>query len=510
MRRRQLKQIQELIKTIHEVHEEIKKCIIEALYEEATIMLADCQEAAISIGTSIEKAEENVPDIISDINVYCKSLYQISVTLGANCDAAEIYAMLEKQLERIETGIKQNIAEKFEIVFLPYKASMWDSLESIWLAAKEDENCECYVIPIPYYDKNNDGTLGKRYYEGEDFPSYVPIVDYNDYNIEQRQPDIIYIHNPYDKYNTLTTVSPEYYSDRLRMNTSCLVYSPYFVFGTYQPHISDIHYLNSGSIYSNIIITQSDITKGIYEKYGFDKNKIIVSGLPKIDYVVNIKNSHIEMPKEWKDKIHTDRKVLLFNMHLSYYLKACAKVKEGAISNYALNRLNEMLPKILNNDKYSLIWRPHPLMKQMIISRLGEYPKELEEIEEAIKNSNNAVIDTYADYRYGFYYADAMISTYSSLVTLFSVLGKPIYIYQTRLDRKISQDSPVDYDVFYFRHGKNRTDFDVFLNYLDTGDDPLYEDRMKMLSRSFANVDGGAGRTIHKMVIDYCKKLFNR
>ena len=250
MRRRQLKQIQELIKTIHEVHEEIKKCIIEALYEEATIMLADCQEAAISIGTSIEKAEENVPDIISDINVYCKSLYQISVTLGANCDAAEIYAMLEKQLERIETGIKQNIAEKFEIVFLPYKASMWDSLESIWLAAKEDENCECYVIPIPYYDKNNDGTLGNRYYEGEDFPSYVPIVNYNDYSIEQRQPDIIYIHNPYDKYNTLTTVSPEYYSDRLRMNTSCLVYSPYFVFGTYQPHISDIHYLNSGSIYS--------------------------------------------------------------------------------------------------------------------------------------------------------------------------------------------------------------------------------------------------------------------
>ena len=30
-------------------------------------MLADCQEAAISIGTSIEKAEENVPDIISTL-----------------------------------------------------------------------------------------------------------------------------------------------------------------------------------------------------------------------------------------------------------------------------------------------------------------------------------------------------------------------------------------------------------------------------------------------------------
>jgi CDP-glycerol glycerophosphotransferase (TagB/SpsB family) len=217
-----------------------------------------------------------------------------------------------------------------------------------------------------------------------------------------------------------------------------------------------------------------------------------------------MKKSDFEMPKEWKGKVHTDRKVLLFNMHLSYYLKAYSKVKEGAESNYALNRLEEMLPKILNNDKYSLIWRPHPLMKQMIISRLGVYPKELEEIEEAIRSSNNAVIDVNADYRYGFYFADALISSFSSMVTLFSVLGKPIYIYQTRLDRNVTKDSPVDYDVFYYRHGKNRTEFKTFLNYLDNGEDPLYEDRMKVLPKSFVNMDGGAGKTIHKTVIDYC------
>ncbi len=36
------------------------------------------------------------------------------------------------------------------IVFLPYKASMWDSLESVWRAAYEDkEHCEAYVVPIP-------------------------------------------------------------------------------------------------------------------------------------------------------------------------------------------------------------------------------------------------------------------------------------------------------------------------------------------------------------------------
>ncbi|NMB42298.1 MAG: hypothetical protein GX996_10260 [Firmicutes bacterium] len=42
---------------------------------------------------------------------------------------------------------------KLEILFLPYKSSMWDSLESIWRAAKDDPSCDCYVVPIPYYDR---------------------------------------------------------------------------------------------------------------------------------------------------------------------------------------------------------------------------------------------------------------------------------------------------------------------------------------------------------------------
>lgn len=504
MRKRQLQQIQELISTIHEMHDEIKIAIEEARYEDTIEMLTICQEAAMSIGSTIEKYNEKVVHIIRDIESYCESLYQSSVALSKNCNATDIYKLLEKQLTRVESKINQDIKAKYEIVFLPYKASMWDAFESIWLIAKEDKNCECYVIPIPYYDKGDNSALGRRYYEGDKFPPYVPIVNYSDYNIEERQPDIIYIHNPYDQYNSLTSVSPEYYSDRLRKNTRCLVYSPYFVYGTYQPHINDIHYLNSASIYSNMIVTQSEITKQIYKNYGFNKEKVIATGLPKIDYVVNMKKSNIELPEEWKGKVYTDRKVLLFNMHLSYYLKAHTKMKEGGKTNFALNRLEEMLPRILNNDKYSLIWRPHPLMKQMIVSRLGFYPKELEDIEEEIKNSNNAVIDMNADYRYGFYFADAMISTYSSMITLFSVLGKPIYIYQTRLERKITKDSPVDYDVFYYRHGENRTDFNTFLNYLDYGEDPLYENRMRVLSKSFVNMDGGAGEVIHKTVIDYC------
>lgn len=46
---------------------------------------------------------------------------------------------------------------------------MSDSLESIYLAAKADPHCDAYFIPIPYFDRNQDGSLGKIHYEAEGF-----------------------------------------------------------------------------------------------------------------------------------------------------------------------------------------------------------------------------------------------------------------------------------------------------------------------------------------------------
>ena len=37
-----------------------------------------------------------------------------------------------------------------------------------------------------------------------------------EYDIEKRRPDVIYIHNPYDKGNFVTSVHPAFYSDELK------------------------------------------------------------------------------------------------------------------------------------------------------------------------------------------------------------------------------------------------------------------------------------------------------
>ena len=70
--------------------------------------------------------------------------------------------------------------------------------------------------------------MGQHHYEGKEFPSYVPITSYSDYDLEKRRPDVIYIHNPYDDRNFVTSVDSAYYSSELKKYTDLLVYIPYY------------------------------------------------------------------------------------------------------------------------------------------------------------------------------------------------------------------------------------------------------------------------------------------
>ena len=116
---------------------------------------------------------------------------------------------------------------------MPYKASMWDCFDSIWRAASKDKQCNVSVVPIPYYDKGSNGELCNYYYEGESLPGYVKIIHYQAYSMQIHKPDAVYIHNPYDGCNYVTSVAPEYYSKELRKHTDRLIYVPYFIAGCY-------------------------------------------------------------------------------------------------------------------------------------------------------------------------------------------------------------------------------------------------------------------------------------
>ena len=97
------------------------------------------------------------------------------------------------------------------------------------MAADADPECDVYVVPIPYYERSPEGVMEVYHYEGDQFPAYVPVTNYADYSLEQRQPDMVYIHNPYDDRNYVTSVAPQYYSWEIKKYTKLLVYVSYYI-----------------------------------------------------------------------------------------------------------------------------------------------------------------------------------------------------------------------------------------------------------------------------------------
>ena len=136
----------------------------------------------------------------------------------------ELLKELAEQTRQAKKMLDEQIPDRMEVVFFPYKASMWDSMDLIWEASEQDEDCDAYVVPIPYYDRNQDGTFSGYHYEGDELPSHITVTHYENYNLQKHWPDTIFIQNPYDETDAAISVDPRFYSHTLKGVTDTLVY----------------------------------------------------------------------------------------------------------------------------------------------------------------------------------------------------------------------------------------------------------------------------------------------
>ncbi|MBR4981553.1 MAG: hypothetical protein IKY94_03215, partial [Lachnospiraceae bacterium] len=192
------KQILSIVDTMENANEILIQLLADENIDDFINLLTECQNCAIEIGNKIEKIYGENLETIHVLEIYCEYIYQLAQSLDIPDMISEKYQQLCHQTTAIRESILSEIPNKKEVVFFPYNASMWDSLESIYLAAKEDPDCDAFCVPIPYYDKNPDGTFGKMYYEIDSYPSNIEVISYLDYDFKERMPDAIYIHNPYD------------------------------------------------------------------------------------------------------------------------------------------------------------------------------------------------------------------------------------------------------------------------------------------------------------------------
>lgn len=321
---------------------------------------------------------------------------------------------LRKSIEKLQRDLNKEPEVKLEVVFMPYKLSMWDSMESIWRAAKEDSGCDCYVVPVPYYDRDHQQNLAEKHDEWQDFPKEIGAIYHKNYDLEKRKPDLVYIHNPYDEFNYVTSVDPAYYSYQLKKHVSTLVYVPYCIHTVAHDRASSLIIYERLSKNVDYLICQNDIEYNVYRKNGINFKKLLPLGNPKLDGVGHMNENPPQLPEEWKEKIN-GKKVILFNLSIAFILK------------FNIEYIYWLFDQIMKQEDIVLLFRPHPLLETTFKSmRRGLYQQYIEKINQ-LENAPNVIIDKEKEVYPSFYYSDCMISSQSSLVNNYILTEKPIF-----------------------------------------------------------------------------------
>lgn len=429
MRKTQKKQIEEFAGLLEQAHDEIRKYIENKNFPAALELLRQCQEGAVQIGELIEGAEgENAPTI-AKLEDYCEIVYEVHEEISGDMvvNAVKIHKKLRKSLIQVENSIKNDIRIRLEMAFFPYKASMWDSLESVWRTADADPDCDAYVIPIPYYDRKEDKTLGAYHYEGDKLPSDVPVTHYDEYDLEERRPDAVFIHNPYDHFNNVTSVDPRFYSVELKKYTDCLVYIPYF---TTSGGMSEMQSLYPSYYIVDYIIIQAEKYRKFYDS-SLPQEKLVPLGSPKFDKVIRLCDNPPEVPAEWQEKM-TGKKVYFYNTSINGLL---------ADTEAFLKKMEYVFQCFAKCEHACLLWRPHPLSDAAFDSMRAEYRPIYEKLKQYFFESNIGIYDDTPEIEPTIALCDVYVGDVASSVTsLFGIAGKPVFVLNNNIHHAPKED----------------------------------------------------------------------
>lgn len=416
MSREVRKQLLQAIELLEKGTCQIRELVTDCHVEECIGLLTDCQDLAIAIGTRIEKIRGEGTATVRELENYCEELYHVGEDVQREeALKEESSRSLEESMQNVKAVFEEEFPDKLEVVFLPYKASMWDSLESVWMAARDDENCEAYVIPIPYYDKNPDGTFRDFHYEGDLYPDYVPVTDYKNYDFESHRPDAIFIHNPYDEANAVTSVVPFFYSENVKKYTGCLVYIPYYAT---TGGVSEGQSLCRAYLNVDYIVIQHESYREFFDARIPDE-KFLAMGSPKFDRIIHMCQNPPEVPDEWK-KMMQGKKVYFYNTSIGGMLEN---------TEVFLKKMTYVFKQFQNRNDACLLWRPHPLLESTFASMRTEYQAQYEAVKQKFLDEKIGIYDDTPNIETSIVLSDAYIGDDGTSVTsLFGVVGKPMFI----------------------------------------------------------------------------------
>ena len=285
-----------------------------------------------------------------------------------------------------------------KIAFLPYKFSMWDSLETVYDAAVE-RGLTTYLMPIPYMTRGDGLWHDETHFFGKNVDNRALLKEF--------APDVVFIHYPYDDNNRVTCIDPLYSSESLKSAGYKIAYLAYCG-SVWAEHII----LQKGVKNADYIFVASEEEKGRYielwrqKEVDISKNVFCLGGLPKYEAFFKQRFNSLE-----------------FKMSEGYIVLIC-----GTLQTF-LNEREKRIEKWLNAVKRFaqqkntfVIFRPHPLMEDTIKAMLPQYQLRYEKFLKDIDEL--CYVDKSQRFQASIISADYLVSDPSSVTEVWKYTGK--------------------------------------------------------------------------------------
>ena len=162
------------------------------------------------------------------------------------------------------------------------------------------------------------------------------------------------------------------------------------------------------------------------------KKKLINLGSPEVDKVLSLSKENVTMPDDWRGKVIKSRVNVVYNTTLDeiFEFRTFDKVKETLV----------FFKK--NSEKAFVIWRPHPLMRQSLVSMFPDLVDEYDEIMSEFISGDYGVLDANPSMHYAMFWSD-MYYGYktSSMTELYKYTGKIVLEDAPKLTKFVSKRS---------------------------------------------------------------------
>ncbi len=351
------------------------------------------------------------------------------------------------------TEVLSTVNPKCRVVFLAQEVSIWPSLEYVYNAMSADERFETRLVYVPFHHPNQQ----KEDHNLEEYSKMgYPVIAYDQYNLSEDNPDIVFFAKPYDMIPSQYTINE---IDRIIPWT---VYVPYGLETSYKLLRYGFQHFFHYKLWKHLVY--GDFAKKTGAQYGYRNGENIEAwGYPRFDYY--LKDCHSVIPNEWKEKIN-GRKVILWCPH--HTIVPGPECVSTWLENY-----KTVFDFADSHPELFLLWRPHPLLFGAIVNNGYMTEAEMKAFVESKTNQDNIILDLTDDYHTAFDVSDAIITDGTTFSMEYLATGKPLML--TIDDIQNYYNSEEAEKGMYI--GKTKEDIEQFMEFVLKGQDPKKNER---------------------------------